>query len=121
MLRLLADENIPRQLITHLRGRHHDVRWILEENKGLADPLVLANALAERRVLLTCDKDFGDIVFREGAKAACGVILIRLFDTRSQTEIVQIVSLVLEAHESSWEGHFSVIDRRRVRVMPLSE
>ena len=121
MLTLLANENVPRLLVFGLRQRGHDVRWVLEENRGIADPLVLAEALAQRRVLLTFDKDFGELIFRQGKQGTCGVILIRVLGTKSQVELVQIVLPVLEAHETSWANHFSVIERRRARIKPLPE
>ena len=49
------------------------------------------------------------------------LLLVRVMGARSQAELVQIVLPVLEAHESSWPDHFSVIQRRRVRVKPLPE
>ena len=64
MLKLLANENAPRQLVATLRQRGHDVRWVLEEERGIGDPQVLREALAEQRILLTGDKDFGELVFR---------------------------------------------------------
>jgi len=119
VLVLLCNENVPRLLIQSLRDRGHDVRWVLEENRGMADPAVLEEALSQRRVLLTFDKDFGELVFQRGKGATCGIILVRVFGTKSQAELVQIVLPVLEAHESSWPDHFSVIQRRRVSVKPL--
>ncbi len=121
MLKLLANENLPRQLVAALRSRGHDVRWVLEEQRGIADPVVLREALAEQRVLLTGDKDFGDLVFREGRDASCGVILMRVHGTTSQTELTGIVLPVLESHETDWPGHFAVIERKRVRIRPLPE
>lgn len=121
MLKLLANENAPRLIVANLRQRGHDVRWVLEERRGIADPQVLREALAEGRVLLTWDKDFGDLVFRDGREASCGVILVRVHGTRSQAELSGIVVPVLEAHEASWPGHFAVIGRRRVRIKPLPE
>ena len=47
MLRLLANENVPRLLVVRLRERHHDVRWITEEERGIGDPRVLAEALKQ--------------------------------------------------------------------------
>jgi len=121
MLKLLADENIPRRLVAELRTRGHDVRWVLEERRGIADPHVLREALGEQRVLLTCDKDFGDLVYRDGREASCGVILMRVHGTGSQAELIRIVLPVLESHEAQWPGHFAVIQRRRVRIKPLPE
>ena len=80
--------------------------------------MVLAEALADDRVLLTCDKDFGELVFRRGRHATRGVILVRLA-TKSQMEFPDFVLPLLEAQEASWPGHFSVIARRRARVKPL--
>jgi predicted nuclease of predicted toxin-antitoxin system len=78
MLTLLANENIPRMLVSQLRQRGHDVRWVWEEQRGISDPQVLAEAMEQVRILLTADKDFGELVFRQGKQASCGVILIRL-------------------------------------------
>jgi predicted nuclease of predicted toxin-antitoxin system len=120
MLRLLANENVPRLFVARLHQRSHDVRWIWEEQRGIADPRVLAEALEQRRVLLTSDKDFGELVFRQGKQASCGVILIRLV-TRSQAEFVDRVLSVLEAYESRWIGHFAVIGNRKIRIVELPE
>lgn len=70
-------------------------------------------------MLLTWDKDFGDLVYRQGRAASNGIILLRLSNTKSQADVVRIVLPVLEAHESNWPRHFSVIDRSRVRIRPL--
>ena len=121
MLKLLANENIPRLLVAELRQRGHDVRWIVEEQRGMSDPQVLQEALAQERLLLTGDKDFGELVYREGRDASCGIILLKVRDTSSQAELTSIVRPVLEAHEASWRDHFSVIERRRVRIRPLPE
>lgn len=84
MLKLLANENTPRLLVAELRARGHDVRWVLEEARGIADPVVLRQAVTEQRILLTGDKDFGDLVFREGRAASCGIVLLRVHGTTSQ-------------------------------------
>ena len=99
MLKLLANENTPRKLVTTLRERGHDVRWVLESERGIADPQVLREALAEGRILLTGDKDFGELVFREGRDASCGVILLRVRGTTSQAELVAIVLPLINKHE----------------------
>ncbi len=62
-MRLLADENIPGDVVAALRLAGHDV---------------LARAQEERRILLRFDKDFGELAWRERPPAACGVVLFRL-------------------------------------------
>ncbi|RJP35314.1 MAG: hypothetical protein C4547_09675 [Phycisphaerales bacterium] len=117
-MKLMANENIPRLLVARLRERGHDVRWLREEMSGIGDPQVLDVARAEGRVLLTSDKDFGELAFRHGLPATCGIVLCRL-GSRSQSEFAERVLPVLEADESRWIGHFSIIGPRRVRVVPL--
>ena len=55
--------------------------------------------MAESRVSLTMDKDFGEFVFRHGRAATCGVILIRL-TSKSQTEFTDFVLPILETNEA---------------------
>ncbi len=118
MLRLLANENVPRLVIARLRGNGHDVRWIREGQSGIADPVVLANAMAESRILLTLDKDFGEFVFRHGQSASCGIVLVRM-PSNSQAEFADLLIPMLESNEAIWKGHFSVIGKNRVRVVAL--
>jgi hypothetical protein len=67
--------------------------------------------------LLTHDKDFGEIAFRAGLSAECGVFLLRLSGIDPDADNQR----ALEAIESrtDWEGHFSVITEDRMRVRPL--
>jgi predicted nuclease of predicted toxin-antitoxin system len=94
------------------------VRWVWEDRRGIANPTVLAEALQQQRVLLTCDKDFGKLVFRQGRAASCGVILIRLI-AYSQTQWVDRIVPLLEAHEARWIGHFGVVSGRKIRIAEL--
>lgn len=55
----------------------HDVVWIREAAPGSSDTAVLARALAEDRLLITLDKDFGELVFKCGATASRGIVLFR--------------------------------------------
>jgi predicted nuclease of predicted toxin-antitoxin system len=73
----VADENFPRHALRLLRQSGFDVTSIAETNPGLPDTEVLGIASAEGRTLLTFDKDFGDLAFRQGLPASCGVILFR--------------------------------------------
>ena len=57
------------------RQAGHDLTWIAESSPGADDDAVLAAALS--RVLLTFDKDFGKMAFRQGKAATCGVLLLR--------------------------------------------
>ena len=63
-MRLCANENVPGDCVAALRQRGHDVFWIRETARGSSDDAVLAKAQSEARLLITFDKDFGDLVFQ---------------------------------------------------------
>ena len=116
-MRLCANENVPGECVASLRSRGHDVLWIHQSHPGLGDDSVLEKALAESRLLITFDKDFGELVFRKGAEASCGIVLFRI-SMPSPDAAVQKVVKSLESR-SDWEHHFSVVNDMMVRMRPL--
>jgi predicted nuclease of predicted toxin-antitoxin system len=76
-LKLYADEGIDRQIVDALRRAGFDVAYAAETDPSSTDDSLLGKAAAERRLLLTSDKDFGELVYRLG-KANDGVVLVRL-------------------------------------------
>lgn len=63
-LKFLADECCDTGLVASLRKDGHDVFYVLEEKAGVADEVVLEEAYTKGRILLTEDKDFGELVCR---------------------------------------------------------
>src|SRR5204863_8102227 len=76
VVRLVADESCDFTLVVGLRAAGHDVVAITETMSGADDEQVMALAAAERRLLLTEDKDFGQLVFAAAARNS-GVVLVR--------------------------------------------
>lgn len=85
-MKLLLDENIGRSTSEALRREGHDVSWIGGDSAGTADPAIMAQAERESRVLVTKDKDFGELAFKKG-QAHGGVILLRLADERPENTL----------------------------------
>jgi hypothetical protein len=77
-MRLLANENFPGEAVEALRARGHDVLWVRTDFPGSPDREVLARALAETRVLITFDKDFGELALRSKPRVATGIVLYLL-------------------------------------------
>ena len=117
MAKLLADENVALDVVAALRADGHDVSSIKEVGPGSTDDVVLVRALAEDRVLLTFDKDFGELAFRLGQTATPGVILLRP-RLRSPDYLVRFARAVL-AQGHTWQGHFTVAEEGRLRIVPL--
>ena len=116
-MRLLADENVPRAAIDLLRHAGHDVTWVRTDSPGISDVQVLAQAVAEDRLVLTLDKDFGELAFNQRLPASCGVILVRV-QSVSPSDLASAIAGGLASY-GDWAGHFSVIERGRIRTTEL--
>lgn len=116
-MRLLANENFPLDAVEALRADGHDVLWIREDARGSTDEQVLARAQQEERILITFDKDFGELAFRSKLPATSGVILFRI--SAPSSNYVAQVAVQAIASRTDWEGHFSVIENNRIRMTAL--
>ena len=119
-MRILANENVTATVIRELRQNGHDVLSVKESMRSEADDVILARAQGEQRLVVTHDKDFGELAFRSRLPASCGVVLFRLSGSDRDSDNRR----VLEALESrtDWAGYFSVVtdDRIRMRSLPVS-
>ena len=116
-MRILADENFPGLAVEALRLRGHDVVWIRTDSPGVVDRDVLARAVIENRLLVTFDKDFGELAFRSRLPTKPGIVLFRIPPV-SPSHVAQVAVAVLESRDN-WEGHFSVVEPDRLRLVPL--
>jgi predicted nuclease of predicted toxin-antitoxin system len=117
-MRVLANENFPGPVVTSLRSLGHDVAWVKEIMQGASDPEVLRRAQNERRVLVTFDKDFGELAYRAGLPADSGVVLFRLGGSSPDDDNARAVAALTSRDD--WGGCFAVVldDRIRVRALP---
>jgi predicted nuclease of predicted toxin-antitoxin system len=113
-VRLLADEGVDSQTVARLRDEGHDVAYIAELSPGISDDTVLDLANAEARVLLTTDKDFGELVFRL-RRLPLGVLLLRLAGLGS-TARAELVAQAVAEHDEQMTGSFAVISPGAVRI-----
>lgn len=116
-MRYLANENISLSVIRDLRAAGHDVVAVREWQVGADDEAVLELARVEGRVLLTHDKDFGELAYRRRLPAQCGVVLLRLSGASREADNRRALSALTS--RSDWEGHFSVVTDDRIRMRPL--
>src|SRR5262245_26793153 len=77
-MRFLANENFPADAVTQLKAAGHDIVWVRTAAPGMKDEDVLAWAAREARIVLTFDKDFGELAWRAGLPASSGIVLLRL-------------------------------------------
>jgi predicted nuclease of predicted toxin-antitoxin system len=116
--RFLLDESADLPLRDHLRARGHDATAIAHEYPAsLADDDVLAIAVAENRILITNDRDFGELVFRRRLPHR-GIILFRLGDEALPIKIAWL-DHVLDVYADRLR-EFLVVNDRGVRVRSTS-
>jgi predicted nuclease of predicted toxin-antitoxin system len=116
-MRLLADENFPRAAVAAFEASGHDILWVRTVMPGASDAEVLQVAERDGRVLLTFDKDFGELAARSGVAPGCGVVLFRMPAPRSDSAARRLVIRV--AARDDWSGNFSVVEPSRVRMRRL--
>lgn len=117
MARFLADENFLGDAVTALREAGNDVAWIRTDAPGSTDREVLTRAITEQRILLTFDKDFGDLAYRCRLPATCGIVLFRI-SPPSPRVATRLIRTVLQSRDD-WAGHFSVVEENRLRMRVL--
>ena len=116
-MRILVDQNIPHSVIETLREEGHDTVQGQETYPGGDNRTLLSRAVEGRRVVLTVDKDFGELAFRTGLPASCGIILVRVTPVAPAT-VADLIARTLDVHDD-WGRHSSVVEDTRVRMRPL--
>lgn len=116
-MQILADENIPRTIVAWLRAQGHDVLHASESRAQAPDADLLTEADDRGYVVLTGDKDFGELVYRD-RRSSHGVILLRMENAPIARRLARLQA-VWPALESHLPGNFLVVTQSKLRVRPL--
>lgn len=116
-MKFLADECCDAGLVRFLRDSGYDVSYVAEECAGVSDDTVLQKAYSEGRILLTEDKDFGELAYRL-RKVAVGIVLIRIDVKEKHFKYKRLKSLI-EKHGPRLPGHFVIVHADKIRFRPL--
>lgn len=112
-MKFLVDESVEFPIVTFLRKNKFDALSIAEGNAGLGDADVLALAVVEKRIVITNDKDFGELIFKYKLPHK-GVVLIRAAKENSRSKITILKSL-LEKYSRKLPDRFVVVTDEKVR------
>lgn len=116
-MRFLADENCPQSIVSSYRNAGHDVALVRELLAGTPDSNVLAMSVESERILLTEDKDFGQLIFAFGQRT-CGVVLFR-FPEGTRHLMDQMALRLLDDYADRLENAFATVTPERVRFAPV--
>ncbi len=110
----IADEGVDRQIVERIRQDGHQVVYVAEMSPGIVDDLVLRQSRDTASILITPDKDFGELVFRQG-QASAGILLIRLSGL-SPAQKALTVSAAIREHGNELPGGFAVLGPGNIRI-----
>lgn len=112
-MRFLVDECTGPIVAKWLRENDHEVFSVYDDWTGASDEDVLAKAVHENWILITNDKDFGEMVFRE-RRPHRGVVFMRLADERSANK-VKVLTHLLESYSEKLSDQFVTVTETKVR------
>jgi len=115
-MKFLVDENIGSSVISFLRNKSFNVSSIAEKCPGITDREILKKAVKENRILITADKDFGDLIFYS-RRTHKGIILLRLKDQSSSAKI-EVIDKLLKFHRGKIIKRFVVVTKDKVKIRP---
>lgn len=115
-MKFVADEGIDWPIVSRLRELNHSVWYVAEMSPSIPDDEVLSQAIAQQAILLTYDKDFGEMVFRQHHHFP-GIILMRLHGLEMAQKTAVIENL-LNHHRTELANTFTVITPTKIRIRP---
>ena len=117
-MKFLANENIPLATVRRLRDFGHDVLAIAESVPGSTDQVVLSWAFQQQRILITFDRDYGELIYVKKLPCPSCVIYLRFIPTHDQ-EPAECIARLLDTASELLQGSFIVLDRDGYRLRPL--
>jgi len=119
-MKALANENFPFRSVLYLRALGHDVLSISESCPGISDDEVLELARSQGRIILTFDRDYGELLYRRRLDPPPGLVYLR-FVPVTPIEPGKRIHSVLSHGAIALEGKFTVITREMLRQRPLAQ
>jgi predicted nuclease of predicted toxin-antitoxin system len=112
---ILADENISHRIIEALRNKGYEVYSIFEQNRGKTDINIASFSLNPPRIILTEDKDFGELVYLHLVKVT-GVIFIRVDWKETMLMAEKLISFLENETLTSLTNKFVTITPDKLRI-----
>ena len=113
----LADENIPLSVIKQLRKEGYYIISVIEDFKRASDKKILELSSKNKWIIITFDKDFGELIYKHECNKPFGIILLRV-TPKSPKYILQILEWLLGT-SISFEENFVIVKEDKVRVIKL--
>ncbi|WP_417909566.1 DUF5615 family PIN-like protein [Candidatus Electronema sp. PJ] len=117
-LKFLVDVGVGRHVEQFLREDGHDVKAVRDVDPCLKDEEIIRMAAWEQPIVMTMDKDFGELVYHSSMRH-CGVLLLRLEDAAAAKK-VQVVQHILANYAAQIKDSFCVFQNDKFRIKKIS-
>ena len=118
-IKFLADVNVGKLLVDYLSKQGYDIKWVPDYNCEMPDEDLLQLANEEKRIFITNDKDFGDLIFLQ-KKLSVGTILFRVKGQKTE-EKIKLMKKILMGYRDKLLNHYIVITKAKIRIIPLGD
>jgi predicted nuclease of predicted toxin-antitoxin system len=118
-IKFLADVNVEKLLVDYLSKQGYDIKWVPDYNCEMPDEDLLQLANEEKRIFITNDKDFGDLIFLQ-KKLSVGTILFRVKGQKTE-EKIKLMKKILMGYRDKLFNHYIVITKAKIRIIPLGD
>jgi predicted nuclease of predicted toxin-antitoxin system len=119
-MKIVADEGVESRIVYSLRNAGFEVLYIAEEYRAIKDIEVLTLANQEKAILLTKDKDFGELVYKN-KYPYYGILMYRFNEGMSSVEKALLLLQAFHTYGIQFENAFTVIDENFIRIRPQKQ
>ena len=113
-MKFLVDMGVGKKVENWLKGNGFDVLSVRDIDSRAKDSQILRWAIDQQRMIITMDKDFGELVYNSG-KHHAGVLILRLEDADGDTKVM-VTKKILTEYYDKIESHFCVFQDGRLRI-----
>lgn len=117
-MKFLVDVGVSNKVEEYLFAEGHDTKCIRKIDPRLRDSEIINIAAMENRIIVTMDKDFGELVFKTG-RVHSGILLLRL-ESENSEEKVKIVNSIIQNYSKELVNNFCVFQNGRLRIRKIS-
>ena len=117
-LKFLVDVGVGKNIEQYLLEKKYDTKAVRSLDQRMPDKEIIRLAALEKRIVITMDKDFGELVYHSGLDH-CGILLLRLEDATG-SEKQQVIAHILEKYADNMKDHFCVYQNKKFRFRKLS-
>ena len=117
-LKFLVDVGVGKKVEEYLLEKSYDAKAVRSLDQRMPDQEIIRLAALENRIVITMDKDFGELVYHSGMDH-CGILLLRLEDATG-SEKQQVIEEILTKHADNIKNNFCVYQNKKFRFRKLS-